>query len=769
MKKKNSVLRKVLAVALSAVTLLGIGFTTVGQFVGTSVSVSATDTLIYGDFQYEVNDDNTITITGYTGNNSAVDIPYKINGKTITKIGDYAFKERTSINVITISDSVTAIGQGAFYKCTNLESVKLSNNLKTFENYLFLGCENLSNIVIPDSIVRIGWGVFSNCISLDNVVIPNGVKKIGGCAFRECTNLKNISIGNGVTAIDGGAFQLCSSLNSIFVPASVEFIDGNIFYKCDNLSNIQIDNNNSFYKSHDGVMYDKSMSKLMSFPPNKEGNYVIPDTVTEISASSCAYCTKLKSITISKKITYIQDSAFVGCCELSEVIISETNNYAIIYPFAFYDCPKLKIVYIPESVWQINYNSFGYFMGKYGNMKVDGFTIKGNKDSVAEEYANKNDIDFVLAKEKLENESEISSKMITLGSTVTINAKADGGKGGYNYAVLYKKNADTTWTVRQNYNTNDIIIVKPTKATDYDICVKVKDNVTGNIVKKFFTVKVVNNPIENTSKISAGTIQAGDTVTINCSAKGGNGNYKYSVQYKKQSEQNWISTMGFATVTTMPLKFSQVGKYDISVKVKDDIGNIKEKIFTVNVIDKLENNSKISATTINIGKTITATGSATGGIGEYQYQILYKQTAQSSWTKAQDFNTNSVVTFKPAKATTYDVCVKVKDSNGTIVKKFFTVQVNAKLTNTSAVSETTIKKGDTVAVNGSATGGAGDYTYAVYYKQKAQTKWTVKQDFNENSDVSVKPAQATDYDICVKVKDKDGTIAKQYFTVTVTK
>ncbi len=74
-----------------------------------------------------------------------------------------------------------------------------------------------------------------------------------------------------------------------------------------------------------------------------------------------------------------------------------------------------------------------------------------------------------------------------------------------------------------------------------------------------------------------------------------------------------------------------------------------------------------------------------------------------------------------------------------------------------------------MTVNCSATGGKGDYTYAVLYKQKSQSKWTTKQDFNDNADVSIKPAQATDYDICVKVKDKDGTIVKKYFTVTVTK
>lgn len=48
---KKSVLRKALAVSLSATMLLGTGFTAVGQFAGTDVSVSAAETSqqkIYG-------------------------------------------------------------------------------------------------------------------------------------------------------------------------------------------------------------------------------------------------------------------------------------------------------------------------------------------------------------------------------------------------------------------------------------------------------------------------------------------------------------------------------------------------------------------------------------------------------------------------------------------------------------------------------------------------------------------------------------------------
>ena len=73
--KKNSILRKVLAVSLAAAMLAGTGFTAVGQLVGTNVSVSASET--YGDFEYEINADNTVTITNYTGKGGNVTVPSK--------------------------------------------------------------------------------------------------------------------------------------------------------------------------------------------------------------------------------------------------------------------------------------------------------------------------------------------------------------------------------------------------------------------------------------------------------------------------------------------------------------------------------------------------------------------------------------------------------------------------------------------------------------------------------------------------------------------
>ena len=108
--KKKSVLRKVLAVSLAAAMLAGTGFTTAGQFVGTSVSVSAAETLVYGDFEYSINDDNTVTITKYTGNGGDVTIPDTIDDKSVTSIGIGAFSNCKGLTSITIPDSVTEYG-----------------------------------------------------------------------------------------------------------------------------------------------------------------------------------------------------------------------------------------------------------------------------------------------------------------------------------------------------------------------------------------------------------------------------------------------------------------------------------------------------------------------------------------------------------------------------------------------------------------------------------------------------------------------------------
>ena len=273
--------------------------------------------------------------------------------------------------------------------------------------------------------------------------------------------------------------------------------------------------------------------------------------------------------------------------------------------------------------------------------------------------------------------------------------------------------------------------------------------------------------LENNSYLLSDSIQSGSSVTVIASGKGGEGDLQYAVYYKKTSGSKWTTVQDYNANTTVSITPAKVSDYDICVKVKDKNGNIEKKYFVVSVYDVLQNTSTISANQINLGSSVSVKASATGGTGNYTYAVYYKQQFQSKWTLKQDFDKNTAISIKPAKAVDYDICVKVKDSSGTVEKKYFVVSVHDVLKNTSTISANQISLGSSVSVKASATGGTGSYTYAVYYKQKSQSKWTLKQDFGGNTTVFVKPAKIADYDICVKVRDGSGSVVKKYFEVTV--
>ena len=91
---------------------------------------------------------------------------------------------------------------------------------------------------------------------------------------------------------------------------------------------------------------------------------------------------------------------------------------------------------------------------------------------------------------ELVNTSAISAKEINFGETVTLNSSAQGGSGNYLYAVVYKKTTDKKWTWCQTLSEETSAEIKPARRSQYQICSKVKDDKTGNVVKKFFTLTV---------------------------------------------------------------------------------------------------------------------------------------------------------------------------------------------------------------------------------------------------------------------------------------
>ncbi len=93
------------------------------------------------------------------------------------------------------------------------------------------------------------------------------------------------------------------------------------------------------------------------------------------------------------------------------------------------------------------------------------------------------------------------------------------------------------------------------------------------------------------------------------------------------------------------------------------------------VKSKPVNNSKVSATSVKVNKSITITGAATGGSGSYTYAYYYKKSTDSKYTTIKGYSTTKSLTYKFGTAGTYNVKVAVKDSNGVTVNKVMTVTV----------------------------------------------------------------------------------------------
>lgn len=92
------------------------------------------------DLTYELNDDDTYTVSGLNAKGTQIFIPYAYNNKRVTRIAEEGFANKTSITSVRLSDGIQSIGASAFAGCTNLELIYLPDTLTAIGNEAFIGC-----------------------------------------------------------------------------------------------------------------------------------------------------------------------------------------------------------------------------------------------------------------------------------------------------------------------------------------------------------------------------------------------------------------------------------------------------------------------------------------------------------------------------------------------------------------------------------------------------------------------------------------------------
>lgn len=276
-------------------------------------------------FDYTVDSETGYaTITEYQGNATNVFVPEKLDGHTVTAIGNRAFKNKNYVRSVHFPETITKIGDFAFQNCYLIEEIDIPDSVVDISYGAFCECSKLRKVKLSKNLTALRGGTYSHggafygCTSLKEITIPKSLVTSGGAVF-ESSGLRTVHFEDGIKTIPYGLFSYCDSLEEISFPDTLTSIEGYSF------------------------IGDKNLKKV-----------IFPESLNDIAMFAFANCESLEEIVIPDSVTEIWHGAFSGCKKLSSVKLSNNLEKLMGGSYskggAFYECESLKEITIPKSL-----------------------------------------------------------------------------------------------------------------------------------------------------------------------------------------------------------------------------------------------------------------------------------------------------------------------------------------------------------------------------------------------------------------------------------
>lgn len=311
-------------------------------------------------------DSESGAITGYDNYcPKDVVIPEKINGITVTKIG-----EGTEVLCSPIHGGRDEVMPPYYENDGSYSSCRTLNIDPPFKN------KRITSLTLPNTITHISSYAFANN-KIQNLVLPSSLANIGAEAFKN-NMIRNLDLPNSLLTIEKSVFEN-NLISSLRLPENIEFIGNNSFAR----------NQISALIIPDGVRiigdwsFGSNAIKNITLPNSLEiigigafsDNLIetlnIPNSVYDINFG--AFTNNLiNNLTLPSTIAYIDSSTFSSNRLMS---ITIPNTVERIHSSAFSNNLLTELL-IPSSVLEIDYSAFANNLIKQGDLKIDN--ISGN-------------------------------------------------------------------------------------------------------------------------------------------------------------------------------------------------------------------------------------------------------------------------------------------------------------------------------------------------------------------------------------------------------
>ena len=457
---------------------------------------------------------------------------------------------------------------------------------------------------------------FITAVPIKKIVVETGATTIGQWAFCDMWDVSEVQLPDTITTIGGSAFSR-NGVTSITIPAGVTKIADTAFSMANKLTGIWVDEDNAYYCSDEyGVLYNKDKTVLMRAPAKGlEGEYTIPEGVTDVGFYGFYKCDALTSVKIPISVKLIDEGAFGACAALRHV---------------YYDGARTQWRRI--SILPINDSLYG---------------AKLHVVEPAEIITQPTD-------------AEVTSGAIAQFSVEATNVVT--------YRWMYRKSQRDGWmnTTMEGYDTDTLSVPALLSRNGYQYRCRIVD-ADGMRYDTDIATLTVRSSVFIELQPADQTVTAGEKVVFVAGATGDGLTYQW--QYRKSEDGNWMNTTmsGFNTDTlSVPALLSRNG-YQYRCRIADANGVCYDTdAATLLVRDSVSIEPQPVDQTAAVGENAVF---ITGATGEgLSYQWLYRKNSDDFWKVTTMFGakTDTLLVSVIKGRNGYQYCCKITDAQGNV-------------------------------------------------------------------------------------------------------